>query len=104
MQLFKGIEWRGTLTAVDADGAAVDLTGKTIALTLKRRSTEAALVTLTVGDGITLQAQSGATLGKADLVIAAGDSVAWESAKHQLAVIIDDQVAMEPTKISVRDV
>lgn len=100
--LYKGIEWRRRITVVDAAGAAVDLTGKAIKLQLRRRTTEAALIERTVGSGITLLTQSGATLGQADAVIAANLTTGLEVAGHVYNVLIDDQVALGPTKLAVR--
>jgi hypothetical protein len=101
--IHKGIDWRQTLTVVDAAGDAEDLTGLTIVLELRRHTPDANILTLTVGDGITLQAQSGATLGLADVQLDAADSVALESANHVMRVLIDAQVAMDWVKVTVRD-
>jgi hypothetical protein len=101
--LYKGIDWTRRMTVVDDDGEAADLTGLTIQAIVRQRANEAALVTLTVGDGITLQTQSGDTLGQADIVIDGDDSTTWDQAPHRLTVLIDGQVALAPTKLSVLD-
>ncbi len=101
--IYREVDWNRRLVIVDEDtDLPADLTGLTIEVTLKRRSTEAALITLTVGDGITLCDQTGDTLGMADLLIAGADSVDLEAANHVIAVLIDDQVVIPPTKLPVR--
>jgi hypothetical protein len=103
--LYKGVEWRRVITVTEEDtGDAVDLTGLDIVLTLKRRGSEAALVTVTDGDGITLQTQSGDTVGMANIVIEASATLGLESAAHQISVLVDDQVVVPPFKVQVRDV
>lgn len=99
--LYKGIAWQRRLTVTDADGVAVDLTGKDVVLELRRHAGDAALLSLSVGSGITLLAQSGATLGQADLVIGAGQSTDFDVAAHRYAVLVDDQVVTPPTKLLV---
>ena len=103
-QLFKGVEWRRTLEITNSSsGAPVDLTGLDIEVVLKQRPADAALITLTVGAGITLATQSGDTLGQAALVIPGEDTENLESASHRMTVFVDDQVVVAPFKVQVRD-
>ncbi len=103
--LYKGVAWRRRITVTREDtGDAVDLTGLDVALNIKRRSGEAALISLAVGTGITLLAQSGATVGMADVEVPADDSVGLEVAAHVFVVLVDDQIALPPTKLPVRAV
>jgi hypothetical protein len=100
--LYKGIEWRRRITVTDDDtGARTNLTGKTIEVHLRRRTGEATLIELTVGSGITLLTQSGATEGQADLVIQAASSTSLEVASHVICVLVEGQIAMRPTKLPV---
>lgn len=101
--LFKGIEWRRRITVTDDDtGERTNLTGKTLLLEIRRRTSEAVLVSATNGDGITLLAQSGDTVGQADVVIPAEDSAGLDVAGHVLSVQLDAQVVLEPVKLPVR--
>jgi len=103
--LYKGIDWTRRLVITDEDtGLPSDITGLDIEVTVKRRSPDAALVTLTVGDGVVLCAQAGATLGMADVTILGADSVGLEAANHVIAVLVDDQVTIPPLKLPVRDI
>lgn len=104
-QLFKGIAWTRRLTVTDeATGGRIDLTGRTVQLTLKRRSSEAALITLSEGDGIELLAQTGDTEGQADVTITGDQSGGLEAANHVIAVLVDGRVVVPPLKLPVRDV
>ena len=101
--LYKGIEWRRRITVTDDDtGARTNLTGKTVVFELRKRTGEAVLISKSVGAGITLLTQSGATLGQADLVIASGDSASLDVGTHVIAVLVDSQVVMAPLKLPVR--
>jgi hypothetical protein len=101
--LYKNIEWTRRLTVTDDDtGERTDLTGLTIAVQLRRRTGEAALIELTVGDGVTLLAQSGSTLGQADVTIAADDSTDLDVASHVISVLVEGDVALPPLKLPVR--
>lgn len=101
--LYKGIEWTRRITVTDDDtGERTDLTGLTVVFQLRRRTSETALIDLTVGDGITLLAQSGDTLGQADVVIDGADSALLEVASHVVAVLVDGDVALPPLKLPVR--
>jgi len=103
--LYKGIDWRRRITVVDEDtGLPTDLTGKDIRLQLSRRTSEPVLIELAVDTGITLLAQSGATLGMADIEIDAALTPTLEVANHVIAVLVDGQVVIAPTKLPVRDV
>lgn len=101
--LYKGIDWTRRLTVTDDDtGGRTNLAGKVIQVQLRRHTGEAALVELTVGDGVTLLTQSGDTEGQADVVIAGADSASLTIASHVIAVLLDGQVVMPPTKLPVR--
>lgn len=103
--LFKGIDWNRRIVITDEDtGLPSDLTGIQVAVTLKRRSSDAALVILAVGSGVTLCTQSGATLGMADVTIVGGLTATLDAANHVITVLVDGQVAIAPTKLAVRDV
>jgi hypothetical protein len=112
LTIYKGIAWQRTLTVTRKDtGARRDLTGATIEFRLKRKTTDddPPLVWLTVGSGITLLAQSGDTLGQATLDISAAASAPLNVMNHVFTVLVTPQgetvpqVAIEPTKIAVRD-
>ena len=65
-------ETRSLVLTVTVDGSAVDLSGVTeIEYQLKAAAgdPDPALISLSIGDGIVLRAQSGATLGQADITI-----------------------------------
>lgn len=106
--IYRGLDWQRTLTVTkESDGTARDLTGATVTFSLKRHTTDAAaLVTLTVGSGITLLTQSGATLGQATVFLAA---TAIDPGNYIFDVHVTPagetvpQMAIPPTKIAVRD-
>lgn len=101
--LYKGIEWRRRMAVTDVEtGARTDLTGKSITIVVRRRPGDAAAITLTVGAGVTLLAQNGETLGKADVVIAADISAGLEAGGYVIAALLDGQVVMAPMKLPVR--
>jgi hypothetical protein len=103
--LHKGIEWRRLLTSVDDDtGDASDLSGMTgadITVEIRRVSSGANLLTYTIGSGITLV--SGGSGGVARLIVPAVDSVGLASANHVWRVLIEEQVARDWQKLTVRD-
>lgn len=102
--LFKGIEWRRRLTVTEVSGARTNLTGKAVVLQLRRRPGGAVLLERTVGDGITLLDQDVAgTKGQATVVIGADLTAGLETESHSVAVLVDDQVVLKPTKVSVRE-
>lgn len=92
----RNYDWTRTLTVTYPDGHAsegdaIDLTGATILAKIKRRhdDPDPALIELTVGDGVTLLAQSGTTLGQATLFIAGADSQTYLSAaNHVISVYV----------------
>lgn len=59
------------LTVVDENGERFDLTGSTLYMRAKNKETDAdpAIIALLTGTGITHRAQTGATLGQADIVM-----------------------------------
>lgn len=100
--LYKTTEWRRRIAVTEASGTATDLTGKVLKLEVRRRTGEAALLTLTSGAGITHLAQSGATLGLADIVITTAQSAALDAPTlHVINVQLDNQVITEPQFLEV---
>ena len=71
LTVYKGVLWQRTLTVTrDDTGAGKDLTAATIEVLVKRDyDDDAAAFTLGVGTGVTLLAQTGATLGQATVEI-----------------------------------
>ncbi len=100
--IHKGIDWRQTLTVRDENDAPQDLTGLDVVIELRRRTSASNLLTLTPGNGITLQNQTTAP-GVADVQLEAVDSVSLETASHVIRVLVEDQVAMDWVKVPVRD-
>lgn len=78
LSMYRGDDDDFTITALDATGAAVDLTGTTLIWTVKRSRTDpdsAAVIQKKSSDGgITILTQSGATLGQATINLAAADT------------------------------
>jgi hypothetical protein len=70
--IHRGDDASFTLTVLDAAGAPTNITGDTLELEVKTAAgaPDPALIRKTVGDGITLLAQSGGTLGQATVAIA----------------------------------
>lgn len=100
--LFKGIEWRRRLTVTDGGTTTrTDLTGKTIAVQLRRHTGEAAAIELTNGSGVTLLDQV-TSPGLADVVIAADLSTDLEVGNYTIVVLLDGQVVLSPLKLPVR--
>jgi hypothetical protein len=102
--LYKTIEWQRRLTVTESDGVTrTNLTGKTLKLEVRRRTGDPVLITLTTGAGITHLAQSGDTLGQADIVLAAGlQSVLEAETLHVFNVQLDDQVIKTPEHLEVQ--
>lgn len=100
--LYRGVEWRRRITILE-DGAAKNLSSLTVLLQLRRRTGAAVLIQLSVGAGITLAAQSGVTLGMADVVLSGASSPALALGGHVITVLVDGQVALRPTKLTVAD-
>lgn len=75
MRVFRGDTLDLVLTVTDDADEPVDLTGAAIVLTVKPNPGDAdATFTRTVGTGITLRAQSGDTLGQADIAITSANT------------------------------
>lgn len=100
--LYKGVDWRRTLTITDDTGARVNLDGKAVVFQLRRRTGEAALISLGVGTGITLAAQTGETLGECEVLIDGAASASLEVANHFVCAFVEGQVALAPLKLPVR--
>lgn len=98
--LYKGVDFRRRVTITDLQtGSRANLDGRVVKLQLRRRVGEAALIEVTASP----LAQSGDTLGQADVQIDAAASAILEApASHYICVLVDDQVAMAPTKLPVR--
>ncbi len=82
-----------TVTVVDGNLAALDLTGKTLRFTAKRSVKDAqaaAVLAKVTGSGITHQTQSGATLGKADVAILPADTSGLPA--HPTTLVYDVQL------------
>jgi len=63
-----------TVTVLDGAGAALDLTGKTLRVTLVRQPLADVTIVKNTGTGILHQTQSGATLGKATVTLDPADT------------------------------
>jgi hypothetical protein len=99
----KNLDWTHTLTCTDDDtGDRTDLTGLSIEVQIRRVTSGANLLSYTVGSGITLSTQSGATQGQAVLVVPALDSADLETANHVYRVLVDGELAMDWVKLTVR--
>lgn len=100
--LHKGIEWRRLLTSVDDDtGDLSDLSGMTgadITVEIRQASSGANVLSYTIGAGITLDGD-----GEARLVIPANDSTGLTARSHVWRVLIEEQVALDWTRLLVRD-
>lgn len=111
----RGYDWTRTLTVTYPEGHAsagdgVNLTGATIVAKIKRRhdDPDPALIELSVGSGITLAAQSGATLGQATLFVSAAASLNLSAANHVISVYVTPsggviQTAIDRQKLPVVD-
>ena len=76
LTIFKGETTVFVLSVKDAAGAPRDITGAALEFTIGTIYTPpAVIIEKSVGSGIVLRTQSGATLGQADITIAAGDLV-----------------------------
>jgi len=99
---------------VTTDGVAEDLTAATgIEMQLKATpgAADPALASLSIGSGITLRAQSGTTLGQADIVIPSnwltGAGTPAGTYYFDIVVIFPSSVrryVVKPTRVIVRDV
>ncbi|RPH64992.1 MAG: hypothetical protein EHM89_00185 [Acidobacteria bacterium] len=102
--LYKGEDWTWTGTCTnDDDGTRTDLTGKTVVLELRRRTTAPVLISLSIGAGATLQPQSGDTVGMVDFVITGAQSANLAARNHHIRVLVDGETALPPLKLPVRD-
>lgn len=112
LTIYKDRSWKRRLTVTDPNtGLPADLTGATIVFRVKPHtySPDPPTIELTVGAGITLLTQSGATLGQADLDLSPSDTVAIEEALYvcDCKVTLNGQTFVHevvvPTKIPIRD-
>jgi hypothetical protein len=89
LSLPQGQPWTVTITALDAEGEALDLTGKTVRLTFLRGSGSGATTELFTADGVN---RSPATLGIADVEIDEADTASLGVGQGYLytAKAIDD--------------
>lgn len=69
-----------TVNATDGAGADLDLTGWTLTFSVKRSPDTSALVTKTVGSGITVPTQTGDDVGVAYITIDAADTASLAGA------------------------
>lgn len=87
--LIRGDAATRTITILDGNEEALDLTGVTIVFTARRRIGDAALITKSTADGITIASpQSGATKGKATIAFVAADTSALENYRVDLHVSV----------------
>jgi hypothetical protein len=105
--IYKGIPWTYRMTATVKDtGALQDLTGVALSFVVRKTAGSSALVTLTVGSGITLLAQSGATLGQADLLIPGATTGALDAGIAEATLVGTigglDRLLIPPTTVLVR--
>lgn len=101
--LYKGIEWTRRITITDDDtGERTDLTGKTVTFEIRRRSSSGVLVSVESGSGITHLAQSGDTIGQADLVVGTSESAVLTADPHVMRILVDGQVVMPSTRLFVQ--
>ena len=80
LNIAQGTTYTFPVTATDeTTGQPIDLTGKTLYCTVKVNPSDAdpGLVQLSVGSGITLRAQAGATLGMCDVKFSATQTEAF---------------------------
>jgi hypothetical protein len=107
-------ETREYVITVTSDGEEQDLTAAT-AIEMQLKATPGAadppLASLSLGSGITLRAQSGTTLGQADIVIPynwlTGAGTPAGTYYFDVAVIFPGPIrryVIKPTKVIVRDV
>lgn len=101
-ELFKGFDWVTFVTVTEPSGSCTSLTGLDLRLQLRRRTGQPVLVELNVGSGITLRAQSGDTLGQADIVLAGADSLDLAAGSHVVSMLLEGVVVMPPTFVQVR--
>ncbi len=103
--LYTGIDWRRRITVTtESTGEPVDLTGLSIDFILRRRASDPALIELSVGSGIELLEQDGATLGKADIEIEGAATEDFEAGSCRFVVLVEDQIVLGPLKLPVRPV
>lgn len=76
LAMTRGDSYAFTVTVLDGAGAALDLTGKTLRMTLVRQPYADATIIKNTGAGIVHQTQSGATLGKATITLDPADTSA----------------------------
>jgi len=89
---------RLVITAVDAAGVAIDLTGTAIRFMVKAALNDAdadAILSKVTGSGITLaDPQSGATLGKAYIAIAAADTTSLRAGRYWYELEATDSIGV----------
>ena len=88
--IYQGQTWNRRLVVTNLiDGLAYNLTGAANEFRMRRYPTDAApVVDLTIGNGITLLTQSGATLGMADIDLGAAATAALAPDGYVAAVIV----------------
>lgn len=114
LTIYRGRSWKRRLTVTRQDtGAVVDLTGATIELTVKKHTgdPDPPVATRSVGSGITILTQSGATLGQADIEFSSVESAAivGDAGLYVGDVMVElsgetfEHEAVPPVKIPIRD-
>lgn len=109
--IYKGHTWKRRLTVTNAkDGSPYDITGAAISFRGKFRTSDAvAVIDFSVGSGITILAQSGATLGQADILLPGTDSAGFAvdslicAAVVTLTDDVEPKIVLPPFRVSIRE-
>lgn len=109
--IFKGEDKTYRLTITDADNERVDITGFALQFEVKLDVGDAdpAIISKTVGAGITILTQSGSTLGQATVEVDSADTSPLAVVVHKYDVVAVDlagerHVVVPPSDFDVRDV
>ncbi len=104
--IYKETTWTRRISIVDADAEPFDLTDTTLDAIISKHTTDAALITLAPGDGITLRDQ-GLYPGQADIEVLPADVAELDPGNYVIAVGAttgDVRVlALRPTRIVILD-
>lgn len=106
LTIYKETTWRKRLTVRTTAGALYPLSATTLDFVVSKRTTSAALVTLTNGSGITLADQS-ASPGIAEIQILAPQVADLDPGAYVFAVGATTggvrQLVIPPTRLMIRD-
>ena len=90
ISIVKGVSKTLRLTVTDDDGARVDLTGATIYFCVKKTKADLTLeIALVSPTNIVILAQTGATLGQADIDLLPGDTSGLPVGQHVYDVWVE---------------